>query len=248
MSLTENIDKALTDRPYQFFPSVESTNDLAMVWLNEGTRAGSVIVADEQTRGRGRLGRTWYAPPGTALMMTYILRPAIEDLPYVGMMGALAVCEALRSLGVERCGIKWPNDVQIDGRKVCGVLPEAAWQNNRLLGVILGVGINIRVDFTGTALETTAISLDTVIPGIDRAELLRRLAARMDFWSQRLSSDDLFERWRGALVMLQRRVSINHVTGTVEGVAESVDRQGALLVRDATGMLRHVIAGDIALG
>ncbi len=245
---TEQLENALSDRPYRFFAAVESTNDLAMAWLNEGTSAGSVLVADVQTRGRGRLGRTWFAPPGTALMLSYILHPAIDDLPYIGMMGALSVCEALRSLGVEQSGIKWPNDVQIDGRKVCGVLPEAAWQNNRLLGVILGAGINVRVDFAGTALAGTAISLETVLPRVDRADLLRRIVARLDFWSARLASDELFEQWRGSLVMLKRRVSINHVTGTVEGIAESVDRQGALLVRDSTGRVSRVIAGDIALG
>ncbi len=122
-----------------------------------------------------------------------------------------------------------------------------------LLGVIaalvlLGIGINVRVDFTGTAFEQTAVSLESVVPSADRADLLRRIVARLDYWSTRLSSDDLFERWRGGMVMIGRRVSINHAIGTVEGTAESVDRQGALLVRDASGMIRRVIAGDIALG
>lgn len=247
MHITEKLDNAITGQPYRFFESVGSTNDVAMRWISEGTPARSVVAADEQTHGRGRLGREWYTPPGSALAVSYILRPRVEELPYVGMMGALAVCETVQSYGVEDCGIKWPNDVQISGRKVCGILPEAAWQHNQLVGVILGMGINVRVDFSGTPFEQTAISLEWVIGQVDRADLLRRLVARLNAWSARLDSDALFEGWRGALVMLGRQVSINHADGKIEGIAESVERQGALLVRDTNGTVRRVIAGDIAL-
>ncbi len=248
MLSTERLHQALTGRPFRYYESLSSSNDSAMRWLNEGASAGSIIVANEQTQGRGRLGRTWYAPPGTALMFSYLLRPQVEELPYIGMMGALAVAETLKSLGVAACGIKWPNDVQIDGRKVSGVLPEATWQSNKLLGVVLGIGINVRIDFTGTAFTQTAVSLESVISSVDRVDLLRRIVTRLDDWSSRLSSDELFEQWRDSMLMMGRRVSINHVTGTVDGIAEVVDRQGALLVRDSGGTLTRVIAGDIALG
>lgn len=248
MLSVERLDSALNDRAFRYLESVGSTNDVAMQWLNEGAPSGSVVVANEQHHGRGRLGRKWYAPAGTALMLSYVLYPRVNELSFVGMMGALAVLESVQSYGVASVSIKWPNDVLIERRKVCGVLPEATWQDSDLLGAVLGIGVNVRVDFAGTAFERTAVSLESVIPSADRADLLRRIVARLDYWSARLSSDDLFERWRSSMVMIGRRVSINHVTGTIEGTAESVDRQGALLVRDASGMIRRVIAGDIALG
>lgn len=248
MLSAERLAQALPQRAIRFHERVGSTNDLGMAWLHEGAQRGSLVVTDVQEQGRGRLGRTWYAPPGTALMFSYLLRPRVEDLPYVGMMGALAVLETIRALGAANAGIKWPNDVQIGGRKVCGVLPEATWQGGELLGVVLGIGINVRVDFSGTPFEQTAISLESVIPPVDRAELLRYLVARLDHWSVRLGDDALFEGWRGAMTMLGRHVSVEQVTGTVAGIAEAIDRQGALLVRDSGGAVQRVIAGDIALG
>lgn len=249
MDLTaERLQAALKQRPCQYYPQTDSTNERALALVRDGGPDGSLVVADEQTRGRGRLGRSWYALPGTALMFSYILHPRVETLPAVGMMAALAVCEAVEELGVPSAGIKWPNDVQIDGLKLCGVLPEAAWQGEQLLGVALGIGVNVRVDFAATALEGSAVSLEAVIGKVDRVRLLTRLLARLDYWSARLEADALFEAWRARLTMLGQRVRVSGVTAAQFGVAEGVDRQGALLLRDEAGALRRVIAGDLALG
>ncbi len=180
-------------------------------------------------------------------MFSYILRPPATMLTYVGMMGALVVCELAESLGVE-AGIKWPNDVQIDGRKLCGVLPEACWRGAELRGAVLGIGINVRVDFSQTEFADTAISLETAAGTLDRLLLLQNLLDRLDYWSLRLNSQALYEGWRSRLVMLGRRVSIRRIDGQVEGVAEAVDRNGALLIRSDSGALHRMIAGDIALG
>jgi BirA family transcriptional regulator, biotin operon repressor / biotin---[acetyl-CoA-carboxylase] ligase len=243
----QRLQDVLNGRSFQFYPQIDSSNERGLLWLAGGAPGGSVIIADEQTRGRGRMGRVWYAPPATALMFSYILRPKADDLTYVGMMGALAVCEAVETLGVQ-AGIKWPNDVQIDGRKLCGVLPEAAWQGERLCGVVLGIGLNVRIDFTGTDFEHNAVSLETVVGDIDRLDLLLRLLEQLDDWSAWLSSDDLYKAWRSRLVMLGRQVSISNANGTARGIAEAVDRRGALLLRDETGNIQRMIAGDIALG
>jgi BirA family biotin operon repressor/biotin-[acetyl-CoA-carboxylase] ligase len=243
----ERLQDALKKRSFQFYPQIDSSNERALLWLEEGVPSGSLVIADEQTRGRGRMGRGWYAPPNTALMLSYVLHPIPDELTYVGMMGALAVCEAVETFDVQ-AGIKWPNDVQIDGRKLCGVLPEAAWQGDKLRGVVLGIGLNVRIDFSNTPFEATAISLETTVGRVDWVDLLLRLLERLDDWAARLSSDDLFEAWRARLVMLGKQVNISNANGTVHGIAESVDRQGGLLVRDETGTLKRVIAGDIALG
>jgi BirA family biotin operon repressor/biotin-[acetyl-CoA-carboxylase] ligase len=239
--------KALSPRPCQFYPKIDSTNERGLTLVAEGAPNGSIVVADEQTAGRGRLGRSWYAPAGTALMFSYVLHPNANALTYVGMMGALAVCEAVDSFGT-RASIKWPNDVQINGRKLCGVLPEASWQATSLRGVALGIGVNVRVDFETTPFVGTAISLEDVAGKVDRIELLTRLLERLDYWTARLSSDALFQAWGGRLNMLGRRVRVTDTSGTLAGIAETVDRQGALLVRDDKGVLRRMIAGDIALG
>jgi BirA family biotin operon repressor/biotin-[acetyl-CoA-carboxylase] ligase len=163
------------------------------------------------------------------------------------MLGAVAIHDLLIHLGAADVGIKWPNDVQINGLKVSGVLPEAIWQGSDLLGIALGMGINVSIDFSGTELAQTAISIEPVLnQQIDRAEALVYLLSRIDYWYSRLGSGDVFNAWHERLTTLGKAVVLEN--GNVRGVAESVDAVGALLVRDAEGELHSVIAGDIALG
>lgn len=251
--MTERFDadvvrQAAAPRPTRFYKQIESTNDEGLLWLSEGVAEGAILVADEQTKGRGRLGRSWYAPPGTALMVTYLLRPAMGDLPRVGMLGALAVCETLEQLGIASAGIKWPNDVQIAGKKVCGVLPEARWDGGRLAGVALGIGLNVRIDFAATPFAETAVSIETALGrSVTRAEVLTALLARLDSWRARLGEPALFDTWRSRLNMLGKPVSVLNGVTPVSGIAEAVEADGTLLIRSADGTLERVLAGDIAM-
>jgi BirA family transcriptional regulator, biotin operon repressor / biotin---[acetyl-CoA-carboxylase] ligase len=245
----ETVQDALSPRPARYFPQAGSTNDLALEWLQQGAPNGAVVIADEQIKGRGRMGRSWYAPPGTALMLSVVLRPSVAEMPRLPMMAAVAVCELLESIGLKEARIKWPNDVHLSGRKVCGVLPEAVWTGNTLAGAALGIGLNVRIDFTNTELAESATSIETALGHpVNRLELLQLLLGRIDRWTTRLSSPELFEAWRSRLTTLGQTVSISVADGVVRGVAEAVDDQGGLLVRDSSGRQRRVIAGDIALG
>jgi BirA family transcriptional regulator, biotin operon repressor / biotin---[acetyl-CoA-carboxylase] ligase len=240
---------ALAPRAVRFYEQVGSTNDLALDWLRDGAAAGSVVIADEQTNGRGRLGRSWFAPPGTALMLSIVLHPDAGTLSRVGMLGALSVCETLEGLGAKDAGIKWPNDVRLGERKVCGVLPEAAWDGNRLLGAVLGIGLNVRIPFENTDLDAIAVSLEPALGvRVDRLDVLERLLERVDYWSAQLASSHLFEAWKTRLTTLGQRVKHTGTDGPIEGTAENVDDQGALLLRLDDGQTYRVVAGDIALG
>lgn len=244
----DGLAEAFTPRPVRFFEQIGSTNDVGLDWLIQYATEGAVVIANEQSNGRGRLGRRWFAPPGAALMLSYLLRPSLRLLPRVGMLGALAVCETVEALGVTQTGVKWPNDVQVKRLKICGVLPEARWQGSRLCGVALGIGINVRVVFENTPFAKTATSLETVLgKPIDRVELLAILLARLDHWRARLGDDTLFKAWRSRLNMLHERVSVLNGENVVHGVAEDVDAGGALLVRTVHGAVQRVMAGDIAL-
>jgi BirA family transcriptional regulator, biotin operon repressor / biotin---[acetyl-CoA-carboxylase] ligase len=233
----------LKPRSLRYHSSTDTTNDDALAWLHEGAAAGSVVIADEQRKGRGRMGRTWHTPPGVAIALSYILKPEVATLNRVSMLGALAVAELCEHLDIEQVGIKYPNDVQIDGRKVCGVLPEAAWKKDKLLGVVLGMGINVRVSFTDE-LAQTAVNLETAAgKPLDRADLIAKLLERLDVWSQCLGSDEFFAAWQQRLTTIGKTVSI----GQVQGVAERVDSDGALMVRTSQGRLERVIAGDVMI-
>ncbi len=234
------LQSTLGHHPFVYHDSVDSTNDLAMNWLKEGASQGAVVIADEQRRGRGRLGRAWHTPKGVALALSVVLKPPTAFVGRVSVLGALCVAETCEQLGILGVGIKWPNDVQINGRKVCGILPEAVWQDGILQGVVLGMGLNVRVVFDDT-LAQTAISLeDVTATPVNRAEVTAMLINRLMFWAERIGNDALFEAWKTRLNTLGQRVRVNDL----EGVAIGVDGDGALLLETANGQER-VIAGDI---
>jgi BirA family transcriptional regulator, biotin operon repressor / biotin---[acetyl-CoA-carboxylase] ligase len=243
----EQIQSKLAPRALRFYEQADSTNDLALDWLRGGAAVGSAVIADEQVKGRGRLGRTWYTPPGTALILSVVLRPKVEYLGQITMLGAVAIVEMIEHLGTTDVGLKWPNDVLLHGKKVSGVLSEAVWNGGQLQGVVLGMGINVRIDFSGTELSDIATSIEPALGhGLDRLDLLVDLLGRVDYWCERLQTGALFDTWKSRLNMLGKMVTVQ--SGTVHGFAESVDGSGALMVRDETGTLHRVVAGDIGLG
>ncbi len=249
---TENLRAVLGARPFRVFDAVSSTQDIARDWALSADPAphGAAVIADYQHAGRGRQGRTWVAPPGSSLMVSVVLRPTLEPrkVPRLSLVGGLAAAEALSDWQVPGLALKWPNDVLIAGRKVGGVLAEATWDEDRLAAVILGIGLNIRADFSGTELESTAISLEPVIGrSVDRRVILARLLDRVDHWAA-ASGPALSEAWQNWLVTLGRRVTVSALDGTTfGGVAESVDDDGALVVRLDSGEARRVVAADVTL-
>jgi BirA family biotin operon repressor/biotin-[acetyl-CoA-carboxylase] ligase len=250
MSLSASrLQAALSPREVQFFEQTGSTNDIALEWLRQGAAAGSVVIANEQIKGRGRKGRVWHTRPGTALALSVILRPEAETLSQIGMLGAAVIAELCEIVGLKTVGVKWPNDVQIGGRKVSGVLPEAIWDGSRLVGVVLGMGVNVRMNFEDTELAELATSIEPELgKPVNRVDLLVNLLARVDYWAQNLGGAALFETWKRYLTTLGQDVCVETPDGVTCGRAEAVDELGALLVRTDDNTLHRIIAGDIALG
>lgn len=245
MFTQESLTQALAPRAVRYLPRTGSSNDDALAWLADGAPDGAVVITDEQTRGRGRLGRTWHAPPGSALLLSIVLRPHPAHLPQLTMLGALAVCELVESYGVGSADIKWPNDVRVNGRKISGVLPEAAWNGDRLSGAVLGIGFNLKVDFNGTPFEDTATSLSRQMTSeVSALDTLTRLLECVDRWRARLGQAALYQAWRVRLA-LGGRVQVAGHDGALQGVAEDVTAEGALLLRLESGALRRVLAGDV---
>ena len=229
--------------PFRYYERIGSTNDVALDWLEHDAPVGALVIADEQSAGRGRRGRSWQTPPGAALALSVILRPGARWLSRVNMLGGLAVCELAENLGCEDVSIKWPNDVQIAGKKVSGILCEAAWSGERLCGAVLGIGINVRTDFQGTALEATATSLESAIGArLDRSQLAGDLTDRILHWQRRIETDALFGSWRSRLNVLGQWVNVDGVAGK----ALDVTADGALLVVDDRGERHTVHVGELA--
>lgn len=240
---TKLLEERLT-RPFKYFERVESSNDEAKAWLAAGAPEGAVVIVNEQTRGRGRLGRHWHTPPNVALALSLILKPDSALLPRLNMAAALSVYDLARECGCEVVGIKWPNDVQVNGLKVSGVLPEAMWEAGELRGAVLGIGVNVRADFSGTALRESAISLEDVVKRrLDRVELIATLLRRIDHWYCRIATPTLFSTWKSRLNTLGQTVTVDGV----KGVALDVNAEGALLIRDENGHIRQTDAADLSI-
>lgn len=248
MDLTaQALQTRLAPRPIKFFAQADSTQDVALAWLQEGVESGAVVIADEQLAGRGRDGRVWHTPPGVALALSVILRPKDEAFSQITMLGAVAVAELLEGLGASDVAIKWPNDVLLKGRKVCGILPETIWQGNKPLGVTLGIGLNVRNDFTNTLLQDIAISIESALGRrFDRIDLIADLLARIDHWIPMLGTAELYEVWKTRLATLGQDITVTSAAGEISGIAEMVDEHGVLFVRDGDGVLLRVVVGDAA--
>ncbi|MBN1678738.1 MAG: biotin--[acetyl-CoA-carboxylase] ligase [Anaerolineae bacterium] len=254
---TQSLGAVLGDRPFCFSESTGSTQDIAREWAlaEPDLPPGAVVITEEQTGGRGRQGRVWFSPPGACLLFSVIQRPAIapQRLPRLTMAGGLAVIETLAPLVGERARLKWPNDVLIDGRKVCGILSEATWIGDRLAVVIIGIGINIRVDFSGMDLDGIATSLEPELGRtVDRHTLLTDMLRRVDAWAARANDPAILDAWRDHLGTLGKRVTVylephQDSGASFAGVAETVDDDGALLVRTDSGDVRRVLAADVGL-
>lgn len=247
----DRLRAALGARQFRFFPEVGSTNDEARLWADAGAPSGSVVVAEQQHAGRGRFGRTWVAPPATALMFSMVVRShTLTKLSFgrVTMLAAVAVAQTLEAFVPTRLTLKWPNDVHLDHRKVVGILPEATWRGDEIEFAILGIGINIRAAFEGTPLAGTAISLEPAAQtSVDRATLLATLADRLDAWFGRIDRRDLFDQWRSRLSTIGQQVVATSAEREINGQALDVDPEGALIIRDDAGRLHHVSAGEVTL-
>jgi BirA family biotin operon repressor/biotin-[acetyl-CoA-carboxylase] ligase len=199
------------------FDSVESTNTTADRLAHEGAVEGTLVVADHQSRGRGRGDSRWETPAGAAIAMSLVLRPSrAHPLRWTGL-GALAVTEALRLERME-AWIKWPNDVLLGGRKVAGILAEAVWDGDRPAHVILGIGVNVgratlrrHFAFPATCVEEHAAR------AIPRPRLIAGIVGSLTAWYSRLGSEDFRRAWETRLAYAGQRVQVESGSGRLEG-------------------------------
>lgn len=238
----------------RWFESIGSTNDEALAWASAGAPNGSLVAADRQTRGRGRLGRSWETHPGAALAVSLILRPAVDEMEYFGLfspLGGLAVCQALESEYSLPAEIKWPNDVLVGRRKVCGVLAEAGWDGSALDSMVIGIGINVapgsvppagQLNFPATCVE------EALGRPVDRWRLLAAVVAQMIQLRPRLGSLQFLKAWEERLAYRGELVRLENSGGQpVNGTLLGVTSEGSLRLAREDGSEVHFSAGDVSL-
>jgi BirA family biotin operon repressor/biotin-[acetyl-CoA-carboxylase] ligase len=256
----KQLRKSLADLPLggiRFYKQTGSTNDVALAWATEGAPDLSLVVADEQTSGRGRLGRRWITPPGTALALSLILHPSPTEHNSFSLfsgLGSLALTQILSERGLPT-QVKWPNDVLIAGRKTAGILVEAVWMGDQVENVIIGMGVNVlpesvppssQVQFPATSIHSEGLK-------IDRIELQHELLSRMISLRQQLGSEGFIQAWEDALAFKNKPVQIwlepadgqgelSSFTGTIRGL----EADGALRLETSSG-IQIIQFGEIRL-
>ena len=242
--------------PLYLFQQIGSTNDEARRLAQAAAPEGLLVIAETQTAGRGRAGRRWLTPAGSALAFSLVLRPALHpaQATRLTMIAGLAVCEAIELVTNVPANLKWPNDILLAGQKAGGILVEAATQagdDQQLEYAVVGIGINVFEAPPASAVDfpATALSAQTVQP-VNRVRLLRAILRRLEARYPDLLTPDpltLHADWTARLVWLGQPVVARTPSGDYTGRAESVDLDGALVVRLDTGQRVRVLAGDVRL-
>ena len=230
-----------------YYPRVSSTMDAARRMADAGITEGTVILADEQTAGRGRLGRQWLSSPGSSLLLSIILRPSLAKLPQLNMVGGLAALLSIERATGLKPAIKWPNDVLIKGKKVSGILMENVFEGGQLKSAIVGVGMNIRLDVSSYAeISTTATSLMAEWGReMSRWEILLPLLEEFGRLYDELKSDGaVYEKWLSRVETLGKTVRIRSGDLVEEGYAESINADGSLTLKRYDGSLATIVTGE----
>lgn len=237
----------------RYFDSIGSTNTEALAWATSGAKDLSLVIADEQTAGRGRLDRKWSTPRGTALAFSLILHPTAEEKPYLTRtvgLAALALADSLRTRGLV-AQIKWPNDVLLNGRKVAGILVESVWAGDEVDYLVIGIGVNVLKGAVPSAelLHFPAISLEEALgAAVEREKLLHDILAGIIALRPQLGTDSFIAAWEEALAFRGEQVQVQEGSGTpVTGKLLGLEPDGSLRLSNVDGKSVTVRFGDVRL-
>jgi len=254
----------LLGRPLHFFDTIDSTNTLAARLARENAAEGTVVIADAQTGGKGRLGRNWVSPPGVNLYLSVILRPRklTSAAPQLSLLASVAVAETIVQQTQLAPTIKWPNDVLVSGKKVCGILTEMQANGSQFRAVVVGTGVNLNAPLASfpAELQDKASSL-FLMRGepVDRAafavSLLTHLEKLYVLWLEK-GFPAVGAAWEGyASDLLGKSITVTAPEGIISGTVRGIDRDGALLVETVSqegqarlpSRVQRILAGDVTV-
>lgn len=234
------------------YNTVDSTNTVAFSLAEKGTHEGTAVFAEGQRKGKGRLGRSWISPKSAGIYLSLILRPKISpsQASLITLLSAVSCAEAIRKICGLRALIRWPNDVLVNNKKVCGILTEMQAKDSCVKFIILGIGINVntppsKLPKGAGSLQEEAKSARCQFSRLQLAQELLRQLDKEYLYFQHKGSARLITRWKNLSALSGKRVKVVFQHGTIEGQAQDIDEQGALIVRLDNGFKQHVLAGDI---
>ncbi len=245
----------LENRRVHYLDQVDSTNTHALSLAQNGADSGTVIIADTQNKGRGRLGKVWQSPFATGLYFSIILRPKLPaaDLPKITLATGLAVSQAIEKTCCLRTKLKWPNDLLINGKKLAGILCESALNGNDTV-VVLGIGINVSTPLKAFPEELQSIATSLLIASgqiFDRGIILKAILAQIDSVIMQLEKNkfaEILDQWRVRDATKDQWLRwLTPAGDIVNGLSLGPNEDGLLMIRDADGLVHQVLSGDISL-
>ncbi len=253
--VTARTETSMFGHSFRYHDEIESTNAEAKALANRGAPEGTVVVAEAQTAGRGRLGRRWTSPAGKGLLFSVVLRPPLpmSEAHLLTLVVAAAAAEAIEKHVETHVAIKWPNDLFIGDRKVGGILMEVSGEQDEVDWVVVGIGLNVNTEFSElpVALRRTATSLKMVSgAAVDRSEVLASLLLSLEAHykaAARGGFEHALSAFRERDYLLARTISVDTRQGPVVGAAAGIDDRGALLVELPERRIRSFNSGDVTL-
>ncbi len=242
-------------RDIRVFQETTSTNDIIEKLARDGVKEGVVVFAESQTKGRGRLGRKWISPAGKGLWFSILLRPAFppQATTQLTIAAATALTRAIRRQTAAQPAVKWPNDILLNGRKIAGILTELSAELDRVKHVILGIGVDVNLTAAEFPPElgevATSLKIETG-QTVNRAELAAAILRELDADYDRIACgqfESLADEWEAQCATLGCHVAITMGHRKLQGLAESLDTDGALLLRTEHGRLERILGGDVTL-
>ncbi len=238
-----------------FLGTVDSTNAFAMELAEKGAVHGTVVIAESQTRGRGRMGRRWVSPPGGNIYMSIILIPPlrVKDATLLTIMAGVACCSALRNTTSLSVKIKWPNDLMVSGKKLGGILTEIKSGVEKIIYAVVGIGININIKMEEFPpdVRATATSVREEIPGEQsRAAVTAAILNELDHWHRILLTkgrEPLLDEWRKFSSTLGESVKVIAGKEVFTGIADDIDGEGMLILKLPDGRLKRISTGDLTI-
>lgn len=238
-----------------FYREVTSTNSIAKQRAKLGAAEGTIVMSRSQSAGRGRMQRQWFCPPGKGLLLSMVVRPKIpvQFVPQLTLLTAVVVAETIKIVTGCAAGIKWPNDILINGKKVCGILAESSFSKANIQYLIIGLGINVNLgtkhlpsDFQETS---TSLSIE-LGQKVSRIKLLKQFIISWDEHMQgfiHAGHPYLRSKWLENNLTLGKNVTVNKGNSCINGLAVDVSENGGLIVRLADGSLQEFLAEDVSL-
>ncbi len=247
--VSRDLNTKFIGKKIYYFDAIASTMEAAMQLGIQGANEGTIILAESQTKGKGRLGRNWFSPKYKGIYLSLILRPKIlpSQASILTFLSAISVCEAIKEITGMDTQIKWPNDIMLANKKAGGILTELNAEMDKVNFVIIGIGLNINND------KKTLLSLATSLrehkkEPVSRIGILQELLRKIEanyLLLQHKGSRPIVEKWREHSITLGKRVKVYCQKEHVEGEALDVDIDGGLLIRKDSGITEKVMAGDV---